>query len=118
MRLLRVGRAVVPMNKLLLATLLKARQHAESDFVIEWNGKPVKSVRKAMHAAVAAAGISRATPHDLRHTAAVHMAKAGVPMEEISQYLGHSSVEVTRKIYARFSPEYLQKAASALEYGD
>jgi integrase len=37
-------------------------------------------------------------------------------MEEISQYLGHSSVEVTRKIYARYSPAYLKKAASVLSY--
>jgi integrase len=39
-------------------------------------------------------------------------------MEEIAQYLGHSDVNVTRQIYARFSPDYLRKAASALEYDD
>ena len=33
----------------------------------------------------------------------------------IAQYLGHSNVEVTRKVYARYSPDYLRKAASALE---
>lgn len=43
------------------------------------------------------------------------MAEAGIPMEEIAQYLGHANVEVTRKVYARYSPEYLRKAASALE---
>lgn len=112
----RKGRAIVPMNDFLRAHLLEAKKQALSDYVIEWNGKPVKSVRRAMQAAVAAAGIPKATPHDLRHTAAVHMAEAGVPMEEISQYLGHSSVEVTRKIYARYSPDYLKKAASVLSY--
>ena len=54
----------------------------------------------------------------LRHSAAVHMAEAGISMEEIAQFLGHSSVEVTRKVYARFSPTYLRKAASVLEYDD
>lgn len=43
------------------------------------------------------------------------MAEAGIPMEEIAQYLGHANVEVTRKVYARYSPDYLRKAASALE---
>jgi integrase len=37
--------------------------------VIEWNGKPVKSVRKAFTAAVIAAGLDpqEVTPHVLRH---------------------------------------------------
>ena len=35
-------------------------------------------------------------------------------MEEIAQYLGHHNVNVTRRIYTRFSP-YLRKAAAALE---
>ena len=39
--------------------------------VVEWNGKPIASVRKSFEAAVVAAGIGRhATPHILRHTAA------------------------------------------------
>jgi hypothetical protein len=46
------------------------------------------------------------------------MAESGVPMEEIAQYLGHSNVNVTRKIYARFSPNHLRAAAAALEYDD
>jgi len=38
--------------------------------VIEWNGKPVRSVRKAFAAAVQAAGLDgKITPHILRHTA-------------------------------------------------
>jgi len=50
-----------------------------------------------------------------RQLAACHMAEAGVPMSEISQYLGHSDEKVTRSIYARFSDEHLRKAAAALE---
>lgn len=43
------------------------------------------------------------------------MAEAGVPMEEIAQFLAHSNVEITRKVYARFSPNHLRQAAKALE---
>jgi len=43
------------------------------------------------------------------------MAEAGVPMSEIAQYLGHSSTNVTERVYARFSPDYLRKAAAALD---
>jgi len=62
-----------------------------------------------------AAGLSFVSPHVFRHSAAVWMAEGGVPMEEIAQFLGHSDVEITRKVYARYSPDYLQKAAKALE---
>lgn len=51
----------------------------------------------------------------LRHTAGVYMAEAGVPMEEISQYLGHTSTKVTERVYARYSPEYLRNASNAIE---
>jgi integrase len=54
----------------------------------------------------------------LRHSAAVHMAEEGVPMSEISQYLGHSDTRITEQIYARFSPDYLRRAAAALEYDE
>ena len=46
------------------------------------------------------------------------MAEAGVSMEVIAQYLGHEDVNVTRKVYARFSPTYLKQAAAVLEYDD
>jgi integrase len=36
-------------------------------------------------------------------------------MSEISQYLGHSSTSVTERVYARYSPDYLRRAATALE---
>jgi hypothetical protein len=36
-------------------------------------------------------------------------------MEVIAQYLGHEDVSVTRKVYARFGPQYLAGAAQALE---
>jgi integrase len=43
------------------------------------------------------------------------MAEAGVPIEEIAQYLGHTNPNITRETYSKFSPEYLRKAANALE---
>jgi integrase len=44
------------------------------------------------------------------------MAEDRVPMEEIAQYLGHTDINTTRKVYARYSPDYLRRAAGALEY--
>jgi integrase len=39
-------------------------------------------------------------------------------VDEISQYLGHSNTSITASTYARYSPQHLKKAASALEFGE
>ena len=41
--------------------------------------------------------------------------RSGINMEEIAQYLGHTTSKITYSHYARYSPDYLRKAASALE---
>lgn len=112
------GRAIVPMNRDARAALLEAREGALSEYVIEWAGKKVKSVKRGLRQAAKAAGLGHVNPHMLRHTAAVHMVEDGIPMEEVAQFLGHSDMRVTRDVYARFSPTHLRRAAEALEYGD
>jgi integrase len=69
----------------------------------------------ALKRAAVRAGVPWVTPHVFRHTAAVWMAEAGVPMPEIAAYLGHSDSRTTERVYAKFSPAYLRKASRALE---
>ncbi|MEJ0012429.1 MAG: site-specific integrase [Bauldia sp.] len=113
----RKGRAVVPMNDLARAVLSEAKTGARTPYVIEWAGQRVQKVRKGIATAATRANLADVTPHVFRHTAAVWMAENGVPMAEIAQYLGHSDSRVTERVYARFSPDYLRKAAGALEFG-
>jgi integrase len=108
------GRAIVPMNNSVREALTLAQQKAKSRYVVEWRGERVLSVKKSIKTAARKVGVV-ASPHVFRHSAACIMAEEGIPMEEIAQYLGHSDVKVTRRIYARYSPEYLSKAAGALE---
>jgi integrase len=111
----RKGRATVPINDTLFAALQEARQGALSDYVVEWGGERVGSIKRSIAAAAKRAGLEDVSPHVFRHTSAVWMAEGGIPMDEISQYLGHSNVEITRRVYARYSPDYLRKAAATLE---
>lgn len=48
-------------------------------------------------------------PHVLRHSKAVHMLEAGVPLIYIRDFLGHASVKTT-EIYARVSQQSKRKA--------
>ena len=88
------GRARVPMNEEAREALLEARRHATSSYVIEFNGKPLKRIKGALERACKRAKV-KASPYVLRHTAGVWMAEAGVPMEEIAQYMGHTDPKIT-----------------------
>lgn len=114
----RKGRATVPMTRAARKRLKAAREAALTDHVVEWAGKRVASIKTGFNAAARRAGLEDVTPHVLRHSAATWMAEDGVDMEIIAQYLGHNDVATTRRIYARFSPEYLRGAAESLELDD
>lgn len=109
-------RPTVPITDSLLVALKEAREAALSDWVIEHRGAQVKSIKKGFANAVARAGLDGVTPHVLRHTAAVWMAEARTPIEEIAAYLGHTDPKITFRHYAKYSPDYLRRAASALEF--
>jgi integrase len=108
-------RTVVPLNEQAKKALAEARPAALTDYVIEYGGKPVKSVKKAIAAASRRAGI-KCSPHDFRRSAARWMAEADVPMERIAQFLGHTSTRITYETYARFSPRFMADAAAALDW--
>ncbi|WP_439137523.1 tyrosine-type recombinase/integrase [Roseicyclus sp.] len=112
----RKGRAIVPMNGMTRAALQTARDAALSDYVVEYGGERVRSIRNGFSAACRRAGLEGVTLHTLRHTAAVHMAEAGIPLSKISQYLGHSNSAITEKVYSRFAPSHMQDAADVLDF--
>jgi integrase len=111
------GRATVPMTDTLRGALSEAHTGARTAFVIEYGGRAVKSVRTGLEAAASAAKVGHVTPHMFRHSAAVWMAQEGIEMRKIAQFLGHSDVRTTERIYALYSPDYLRDAAAALETG-
>jgi len=112
----RKGRAVVPMSAGVRAALSASQEAAVSDYVIEYAGGPIKSMKTGWSAAVRRSGLGRVTIHEARHTAAVTMLQAGVPLVKVSQMLGHSSVSITEKVYARFMPSAMQDAADVLDF--
>ena len=53
--------------------------------------------------------------HDLRHTTAVLLLVAGIPLEQVSQLLGHSSIAITKDIYAPYVPALSNMAIAKME---
>jgi integrase len=53
------------------------------------------------------AGISEGSIHTLRHSAASTLLESGVPMPEIRDILGHSSISITVDLYGHLSAQHL-----------
>lgn len=107
-------RVPVPVNNVLLATLREAQELAQTDWVIEWAGKPVGDIKKSFASACKAAKITGACPYTLRHTAATWMAQAGVSLWEIAGVLGHRDIRMVQEVYGKHHPDYLRAAVNAL----
>lgn len=84
--------------------------------VVEWNGKPVVSVRKGFAVAVAAAGIDPArnvTPHVLRHTAATWAMQNGADLYATAGFLGMTP-EILQRVYGHHHPDFQEDVARKL----
>jgi integrase len=66
--------------------------------------------------ALAAAGLEPDTTfHDLRHTFASTALAEGVPISEVSRWLGHKSITTTVDLYGHLVPEARSRARDALD---
>lgn len=61
------------------------------------------------------AGLSRLTPHGLRHGTATLMVAAGVHMRVVAEQLGHANASMTARVYAHVSPESAKAAIDVLD---
>lgn len=113
-------RRIVPVNQEARQALLgRARFRAEHCPESPWvfahkDGKRVQFMQNGFKAACARAGIKDFRVHDLRHTCASWLVNAGVPLPEVRDLLGHSSIEMTER-YAHLAPENLKGAVSVLD---
>ncbi|MBB2157243.1 site-specific integrase [Gluconacetobacter diazotrophicus] len=107
------GRSTVPIVPELLSALKDAAFIRTTDWVVEYRGDRIRKIKTAFNKRVRAAGLTRVTPHTLRHTCATWMVMGGVPFEMVAKYLGNS-VEMVERVYGHHSPDWLRKAAAAL----
>jgi integrase len=86
---------------------LKAMEKIGNGEYFFWSGEGNrKSVtadwQRALRRVFKIAGIN-GNPHMFRHTFSVSLLEKGVPIEDVSILLGHSSLRITEKYYAHFS---------------
>jgi integrase len=73
------------------------------------------NLRRAFARIVSAARLEHLRIHDLRHTAATLMLRAGVHPKVVSERLGHATVSITLDTYSHVLPDMQRDAAEALD---
>lgn len=119
-------RATVPISKALRPVLERAHREKINDRVLDNAG----AVWAAVQRIVIEAGLTKVkkpapgtkpkatgiSPHVLRHTAATHMARKGVPLWVIAKVLGNS-IRMVEKVYAKHCPDDLREAVDLISGG-
>lgn len=93
---------------------LRRWQRASRQHVVEYDGEPVREIRKAWAAAITAAGIEPATPHCLKHSAVTWSMQRGGDMWAKASYFG-TSRDTLERVYGHFHPDHQRSAVEAME---
>lgn len=102
------GRRVreIPLSPMLLAKLKahRKRQDRLTPWVFDHGGAPWSrdTIRRAAVAAMEKAGLPKLAIKDLRATCATVALEEGVSLPVVSRLLGHASVDITARRYARY----------------
>ncbi|WP_431015664.1 tyrosine-type recombinase/integrase [Bradyrhizobium pachyrhizi] len=109
----------VPIPPRLLAHLRRWHQiDYDAKHFVEFNGKPVTSVKTAFKTAVRLAGLGAGiSPHTLRHTAATWLMQRGADPWQAAGYLG-MSLDVLLNTYGHHHPDYLSDAVEKIAKRD
>lgn len=112
----RKRRAIIPVSKKIKAILDRLQEaYGKTDYVLpNGNSFYVRQLDVKLSEAAKKAGLPWVSGHILRHSTCSVLLAKGRSIEEASQYLGHSNIGITQKVYSHFRPDYLKEAANAL----
>lgn len=103
----------LPVNDVLLPILADAKRASTTQWVVEYRGGQVASIKTGFRAACRRAHLRGVTPHIMRHTAVTWMVQAGLPFQKIGHYAAMSA-DMVEKRYGHASLDYMREAADAL----
>jgi integrase len=113
-------RRSVPLNegarKALISRLKYRMQHCpDTPWVFcTSKGERIGSIKTTWATLCRKAGIQNYRVHDMRHTCAAWLVTAGVPLAEVRDLLGHSTITMTER-YAHLAPENVRSAVARLD---
>lgn len=109
-------RTIVPVHQTVMNTLSKAKETAQTPYVMEHKGRHLTSIRRAFRRAAERAGVPRTTPHVLKHSVVSWLAEDGYTVDQISDMTA-THPNTVRQVYRKVSPNYLSDLAASLGTG-
>lgn len=98
-----------------LEHLKERKQQARTPYVVEYEGCPVKSLKRSFNKAVERAGITYPVRmYDVRHLFATTLISKGATIGAVSKLMGHSRTSTTVNVYYHASREETEKAMEKL----
>ncbi len=94
-----------------------APEWQDNDLIISTKaGTPINpaNVRRSFNNLLQQTGLRHIRVHDLRHTSATLLLRAGVPAKIVSERLGHATTGVTLDLYSHVLPDMQNQAAEAM----
>lgn len=105
---------LVPFGPDFRSRLLEMRDKAQSDYLVEYKGRPLKKLRTSWRTALEKAGITYPVRlYDIRHLFATVMLAGGADLAAVSALLGHSSIHTTQKHYYHLLAGEKERAIAA-----
>lgn len=105
----------VPVTAAFLDRLRIMRETSKSGYLVEYAGKPVKTIRGGFNKACEKAGITvDVRMYDLRHLFATTMLANGADLAAVSKFMGHSTVKMTADVYYHYLEGEKEKAVGKL----
>lgn len=93
-------RRIVPLSDGFLKRLHEKKSSAQCDHIVEYSGRPVKQISRAMKTASRRAGITYPVVlYDVRHLFATTLLNEGGDLSAVSKLMGHSSIQMTANNY-------------------
>ena len=118
-----MSKRIIAINEKVINILLSVRRRQSELGIVSKrvftyrNGKPLNpsSVTKYFHNFIEEHDLSSCCVHTLRHTNASLLIAAKTPITTVAGRLGHSTPEITLRLYAHQMSEENKKAAEAIE---
>lgn len=85
-------------------------------YVIEYNGRPVREMQDSLRACIERAGVSDVTAHVFRHTAITWAMQRGGDVAQVASYFG-ASLGTIQKTYWHHHPDYHGDVIAGIERG-
>ncbi len=91
---------VVPLSGAFLGRLFEMSKQADCEFIVSYQGKPMKKFRNSLKTACTRAGITYPViMYDIRHLFASTLLSKGADLAAVSALLGHADIATTQRSY-------------------